>query len=247
MKKERYYLLDGLRGITLLSMVAYHGMFDLVELYGVPVSWFWKTPGYVWQQSICWTFIILSGFCWRLGRSPLRRGLMISGCGLVITAVTFIFMPSEKILFGILTFIGAAMLALIPLSKVLEWIPAWSGLVCSAGLFFLTRNVNKGWWGFENIRFGRVPTVFYQGKIMTFLGFPEVGFFSGDYFSFVPWIFLYLCGYFLYDMVMHYDLVQRFLRCHAGFLEWVGRHTLLIYMLHQPVLMLMIDFCMNRW
>ena len=36
-KKERYHLLDGLRGITLISMILYHGMFDLVELYGVSV------------------------------------------------------------------------------------------------------------------------------------------------------------------------------------------------------------------
>lgn len=150
--KERYDLLDSIRGIMLLSMIAYHGMFDLVEIYGLSVSWFWDTSGYVWQQSICWTFILLSGFCWNLGRRHLKRGLMISGGGLLVTAVTYLFMPSEKILFGILTFTGVAMLLLIPLSKVLEKIPAWMGLAGSILLFILTRNVNRGIWGFETLR-----------------------------------------------------------------------------------------------
>ncbi len=66
--KERYVLLDSIRGITLLSMILYHGMFDLVEIYGLHVPWFGDRPGYVWQQSICWIFILLSGFCWNLGK-----------------------------------------------------------------------------------------------------------------------------------------------------------------------------------
>ena len=78
-QQERYHLLDGLRGLTLVSMILYHGMYDLVELYGVSVGWFFRTPGYIWQQSICWTFILLSGFCWRLGKEPLKRGLLKIG------------------------------------------------------------------------------------------------------------------------------------------------------------------------
>lgn len=241
MKRERFYLLDGLRGLTLLSMIAYHGMFDLVELYGISVDWFWKMPGYIWQQSICWTFILLSGFCWSLGSKPLRRGLTVSAGGLVITAATFFFMPSERILFGILTFTGAAMLAMIPLSKALGRIPAWAGLMGSGILFFLTRNVNEGYWGFETLILGSVPGGFYRGAFMTFLGFPEPGFFSGDYFSFVPWFFLYLCGYFLYRAWTGHEMIERILRKRAGFLEWIGRNSLLIYMLHQPILMAVLE------
>lgn len=241
MTDRRYHLLDALRGLTLLSMIAYHGMFDLVELYGVPVSWFWDTPGYVWQQSICWTFILLSGFCWRLGSHPLKRGLTVSACGLVITAVTFAFMPSERILFGILTFTGAAMLLLVVLHPVIHRLPAWAGLLVSLFLFVLTRNVNEGYWGFERLILGAVPGSYYQGLFMTFWGFPEPGFFSGDYFSVFPWIFLYLCGYFLYGILMEREGVRQFLRIRAGFLEWIGKHSLIIYMLHQPVLMLVFE------
>ena len=241
-RKGRLHLLDAFRGLTLLSMIAYHGMFDLVEIYRVPVLWFFQTPGHVWQQSICWMFILLSGFCWRLGKAPLKRGLVISGGGLLITVVTHVFMPSERILFGILTFTGAAMLILIPLSKGLDRIPAFAGLLGSGLLFFLTRNVNQGYFGFESLVLGRVPAGFYQGFFMTALGFPETGFFSGDYFSFFPWIFLYLCGYFLYGVLMDSQTAGQFLRRQTiSVLEWIGRHSLLIYLLHQPVLMLVLE------
>lgn len=235
--RERYHLLDGLRGLTLLSMIAYHGMFDLVEIYGISVSWFWKTPGYLWQQSICWTFILLSGFCWQLGSRPGKRGLVISAGGLLVTAVTFLLMPSERILFGILTFTGAAMLALIPLSGILRQIPTGIGLAGSGLLFFLTRNVNQGFWGFEFFRPEQVPSCFYRGPVTAFLGFPPPGFFSGDYFSFFPWIFLYMCGYFLYRILMASEPVKQFLKFRTGPLEWIGKHSLMIYLLHQPVLM----------
>lgn len=243
--RMRYHLLDGLRGLTLISMIIYHGLFDLVELYGVSIRWFFQTPGYVWQQSICWTFILLSGFCWRLGRIPWRRGILISACGLVITMVTHFFMPSERILFGILTFTGAAMLLLIPVSGVLQRMSQKAGLLASAFLFFLTRNVNSGYLGFENIRLGKVPGVFYRGIVSAGLGFPAPGFFSGDYFSLFPWLFLYLCGFFLYGTVMEQNAVKRMLCRRAGFLEWIGCHSLEIYMLHQPVLMLILECFFN--
>lgn len=240
-EKERYHLLDGLRGVTLISMILYHGMFDLVVLYGVSAPWFFRTPGYVWQQSICWTFILLSGFCWRLGRAPWKRGLLISACGLLVTAVTFVFLPSERILFGILTFTGAAMLALAPAERFLRKLPQQAGLVAGAVLFFVTRNVNSGQLGFESLVLGRVPDRFYHGLFSAALGFPAPGFFSGDYFSFIPWIFLYLCGYFLYGILMGRESVRRVFCRRAGFAEWIGRHSLLLYMLHQPALMLILE------
>lgn len=240
-KKERYHILDGLRGLTLISMILYHGMFDLVVLYDVPVPWFFRTPGYLWQQSICWIFILLSGFCWRLGRVPWKRGILISLCGLLITVVTFVFLPSERILFGILSFTGAAMLALIPLTGILQKVQPHAGLLFSALLFFLTRNVNSGYLGFESVVLGEVPNVFYQGLLTAAVGFPAPGFFSGDYFSFIPWIFLYLCGYFLYGILMEKESMKRLLCRRAGFLEWIGRNSLFLYMLHQPLLMLILE------
>ena len=59
----RYALLDELRGLDLVSMMLYHGCWDLVNLFGIQADWYYSLPGHLWQQSICWVFILLSGFC----------------------------------------------------------------------------------------------------------------------------------------------------------------------------------------
>ena len=80
-QSKRLALPDCIRGLTLISMIAYHGIWNLVWLYGMDWQWYRGLPGYIWQQSICWTFLLLSGFCWSMGRQPLRRGLTVFGGG----------------------------------------------------------------------------------------------------------------------------------------------------------------------
>ena len=84
--RRRIAALDALRGLTLLSMIAYHTCWDLVYLFRMDWDWYRGTGAYIWQQSICWTFILLSGFCWSMGRQPLRRGLTVFACGWIVTA-----------------------------------------------------------------------------------------------------------------------------------------------------------------
>ena len=74
MAKVRYAGLDTLRGVTLVSMMAYHACWDLVYIFGMDWDWYGSFGAYLWQQSICWTFILLSGYCVQLGRHRLRRG-----------------------------------------------------------------------------------------------------------------------------------------------------------------------------
>ena len=73
----RYALLDELRGLDLVSMMLYHGCWDLVNLFGIQADWYYGLPGHLWQQSICWVFILLSGFCVQLGHHTLRRGAQL--------------------------------------------------------------------------------------------------------------------------------------------------------------------------
>ena len=62
-------------------------------------------------------------------------------------------------------------------------------------------------------------------------------FHSSDYFPLIPWMFLYLCGYFLWRAVGHRRRVMEKLKPGFAPLAFLGRHSLLIYLLHQPVLM----------
>jgi len=226
--------LDTLRGATLLSMTAYHACWDLVYIFGADWPWYHGAGAYLWQQSICWTFILLSGYCWSLGRHRLRRGLLSFGGGALVSLATLLAMPEAPILFGVLTFLGSAALLLIPLERVLRRVPAWAGLGGSFGLFLLLRDVNRGFLGFEGIRLAALPAWLYHDLGTAFLGFPPEDFFSTDYFSLFPWLFLFLTGYFLYRALEG--------RARGRVWEWsvpvvsaMGRHSLVIYLLHQPL------------
>lgn len=246
--KQRYEYLDVIRGITLLSMIFYHGVWDLVYIADYSWEWFDSGFAYIWQQSICWTFILLSGFCWSMGRSRLRRGLIIFGAGLLVSAATIFFLPQQMVLFGVLTMLGSSMLIMIPLNKLLSAMPATGGLVFSIVLFVLTRNVNRGSLGFEGLSILALPESWYdKGYLMTFVGFMDKDFCSTDYFSIIPWFFLFTSGYFLFRLINNKGLLEKSFR--TGFakipafltpLSFMGRHSLFIYLIHQPTIYVLI-------
>ena len=231
----RYALLDELRGLDLISMMFYHGMWDLVFLFGLPVQWYQDKPGYIWQQTICWIFILLSGFCVPLGHKTARRAAEVFGAGALVTLVTWALMPADLVLFGVLTFLGSAMLLTALARPLLDRVPAGVGLAVSAALFFLTRNVNQGFLGFEGLLLAPVPAGFYANTLTAFLGFPQPGFYSTDYFSLIPWLFLFWAGFFLHKVVGRENM-EPLRRSICPPLGWMGRHSLLLYLLHQPVI-----------
>ena len=157
---DRYALLDELRGLDLVSMMLYHGCWDLVNLFGIQADWYYGLPGHLWQQSICWVFILLSGFCVQLGHHTLRRGAQVFGAGALVTAVTLLFMPEDRVIFGVLTLLGSAMLLTGLLEKPLRRIPPAAGFAISAVLFALTRNVSAGYLGFGSLRLWLPQTLY---------------------------------------------------------------------------------------
>ena len=235
--KKRLHFLDALRGFLMINMIAYHGMWNLVYLFGVKAQWYSGTTKYLWQQFICWSFILLSGFCWNFSRNHLKRGMLVFGGGAIVSLVTCLLMPENRILFGVLTCIGSCMLLLIPLEKLLKKLPSGLGLALSFGLFFLLRNCPKGSLGFEKLVLCDLPATFYRNNLTAYLGFPQPGFFSTDYFSVIPWIFLFVAGYFLHRVLEDQNLNEKlFAKGNVPVLNWIGRHSLIVYLLHQPIL-----------
>lgn len=236
-KKPRLHLLDAIRGFLLLNMIAYHGIWNLVYLFGVRADWYTGRAGYLWQQFICWSFILLSGYCWSMSRSHLKRGLLVFGGGAVVSLVTCVLMPESRILFGILTCIGSCVLLLIPTEKLLRKIPAGIGAALGFLLFLLLRNCPDGSLGFEGWIICDLPRWLYRNHLTAYVGFPHPGFYSTDYFSLLPWFFLFVTGYFLHRVTSRKGLdVRLFARGQVPLLNWLGCHSLLVYLLHQPLL-----------
>ena len=234
MENKRYPILDSLRGLILISMIAYHSVWDIVYIFGEKWSWYKSDLAYAWQQSICWSFILLSGFCWSFGKVKWKRGVTVFVAGLVISLVTMVAMPENRILFGVLTLLGSCMLLMIPLECILRHMKPMVGLVTTFVLFLLVRNVNEGYLGFGNIRLA-LPQSWYANLLTAYLGFPTGAFRSADYFSMIPWLFLFVTGYFLYRVFYERKLLTYLNIGKNKVLERFGKHSLLLYMLHQPL------------
>ncbi len=237
MRQERYWEIDLVRGIAVVTMIIFHAAFDL-NFFGVlPLnvsSGFLRMLAYLTAS----TFILLVGVSFTIsyarssrrlaGRDLtlkyVRRGLTIFGYGLIITVVTWYFLPSVYIVFGILHFIGAAIL-IAPLFVRLD---AEKLIVASIACLlagYVTNTVTGPW-----------P--------LLWLGIHPASFTSLDYVPLLPWFGLVLVGMALGSM--YYPDGRR------GFplavaepaftrpLSFLGRHSLFIYFLHQPVILLAI-------
>lgn len=234
-RSGRLHALDSLRGLTLLSMIDYHAMWDVVYLFGVSVPWYHSAGAEIWQQSICWTFILLSGFCHALGHHPVRRGITVTAASVLVTAVTLVFMPDSAIVFGVLTLIGLSMLLCVPVGKWTEHLPAPVCAAVSFAVFLVTKHAPAGGLSLFGKTFCRLPDAWYKNLFTALLGFPADDFFSTDYFPLIPWFFLYLTGFFLFRIAKKYDLLRFLKTPKIPVLAWLGRHSLIVYMLHQPV------------
>jgi hypothetical protein len=128
--------------------------------------------------------------------------------------------------------VGCAVLLTIPLERGLERLPPILGLVLCFGLFLLFRHVDAGFLGPF-----RLPEGLYRFRPLAPLGFPDPLFRSSDYFPLLPWYFLFLCGWFLGKLFRKNKGWQTAATVRIPLLSALGRKTVWVYLLHQPVLM----------
>lgn len=230
--KKRVWELDAFRGLCIIGVVIVHFVYDLVDLYKIVD---WTYPGWFafvkdWGGIL---FLLLSGICVTLGSRSVRRGLIVFLCGMVCTAVTFGMYKLELagksiiIYFGVLHCLGICML-LWPTYKTMSW---WAlllhGLVLSIlGLYL------------DHLITGRILST--TDHWLMPLGFYWQGFASSDYFPLLPNM-----GYFLLGAAIGktaYRKKESLMPKISGknpilrSLQFCGRHSLWIYLLHQPVL-----------
>ncbi len=217
-KKTRIWELDALRGLFILCVILVHLIYDLqvwLEL-DLPLPKLY----HIIQDNGGILFVLLSGICVTLGSRSIRRGLFVLLCAMCISLVTAIFAPEEIILFGVLHLLGICMI-LYPLYRKL---PTWLIGVIALILICL------GFW-FTTLR--------VESHYLFPLGLIYEDFFAGDYFPLFPNL-----GYFMMGVVLGRTLYRKketlFPRFPAQaavvrFFSFCGRHSLWIYLIHQPV------------
>lgn len=235
----RWHLLDALRGFTLISMIIFHFLYDVLIIYGRFPSWLDGILPNIWQQCICWTFIILSGIVFHFSRSHWKRGLITNFWGFLITLVTVFVLPEESIWFGILNLIGSATLLTVLLQPLLSRLPWKAGLISAIFLFLLCQQVPRRYLGCYTFRLIRLPEQWYRWFAGAWLGFPPANFVSSDYFPLIPWLFVFWIGYYIFPFLKNASFKQALSWTPLPFLSLIGRKTLWIYLLHQPALMLL--------
>lgn len=234
--KTRYYLIDAIRAVTMISMIAFHGFYDYIVFSGTKID-FHHGFVFYWEQSICWTFILISGMCRCIGHKSLRRGLIVSGCGLATTLFTYFVLPDELIIFGVLTCIGACMLLCIPLEKLIDKVNPIAGMTVSFLIFAIIKNMPQGFIGFFNLRLADIPRSLYANVFTAFLGLPSPTFHSADYFPIFPWFFLFLTGCFLWKTIdKKIPKAKEILTFKVPFLSAFGKYSLFVYVVHQGIL-----------
>ena len=225
---KRIWELDAFRGICILGMVIVHFIYDLTDLYGI-IRWDAPTLFSFVQNWGGLLFLLLSGICATLGSRSVRRGIIVFACGMICTAVTvgmYLLNMADKyiiIYFGVLHCLGLCMILWAAFKKLPTWCMGLLGVaMVILGFWFQTFRVEATW--------------------LFPLGLLNRGFASSDYFPLFPNL-----GYFLLGSVLGRILYKNkqtllpqvntqtpILR----FLGFCGRQSLLIYLLHQPILSL---------
>lgn len=183
----------------------------------------------------------------RLSRNTIKRGFIVLGAGLIITLFTAVIMPlfgfeGSKIYFGILHCLGSCMIITGLLMPIINKINYKLGAVISAFLFIFTYGINT-----RTMLFGliKLPDALYQYDFLAPIGIYSNNFKSADYFSIIPWLFVFLFGAFIGKLAKDENLPKFMYKQRSKFLCTVGKNSLWVYILHQPaiyLIMLIIAF-----
>lgn len=230
----RFGELDLIRGIAVVSMVIFHGCQDysLLKLGRSLEGDLFRG----WQQATAILFLALFGVAayldyWRHGsgtragfRRRLRKGGLLFGWGTLITFITFLYLGEGFVTFGILHLMGVSSVLLFPLLPFKYLNLTVGAVIIIAGSFLEGLRFNFAW--------------------LAWLGLIPAGFNSVDYFPIAPWFGYILIGVFLGHLL--YPGGEPRFKLLGGnpmfkSVSFLGRHSLLIYLIHQPLLLAIID------
>ncbi len=228
MKIERIHWIDSLRGIAIVMMVIFHFAFNLdyLDIKSIALySGFWL----VFVRIIQFLFLGLVGVSLYLSyqnqktyRSflhfQMKRAVKLFAVALLITVVTYFVVPEAYIRFGVIHFISVAI---------------------AIGALF--------------VRFPRVLTVLMilipipaalfseivlNTPLLLPIGIVPRGFFTVDYFPLFPWLSIVFAGIVAAYLLDYFKLLKNaFYSKRLVFLEKIGKKSLWIYLIHQPILL----------
>ena len=231
---NRFWEVDLLRGIAIILMIIFNYSFalyylNIFTLNGGFLYW------YVFPRFIGGMFIFIAGLSLTLSYSQMKdkeinkkfftRGLKIFGLGILITIITFLTFPEAFIIFGILHFIGVSII-LGQFFLRFKKLNLFLGLLIMALGFYL-----------QELRF--------DFSWLLWLGFVPKNFYTFDYWPILPWFGVTLLGIFFGESLYkngkrNFKIKDLSNLSIVKVLAFLGRKSLTIYLIHQPLLILIL-------
>jgi uncharacterized membrane protein len=223
--RTRIGAVDALRGAALCLMIVYHFAFDL-RVYGITRSDFehdalWLT----FRALIVTSFMALVGVSLVLAEHAhstrvhfWRRVAIIAACACVVSLASFLAFRQTFIYFGILHAIAVASVLAPPLvRRPREALPIGAAFVARGVLWSHSR---------------------FAARWLSWIGFVTQKPTTEDYVPLAPWAGVVALGIAVGDQLARngFRALAPFGRAPA-WLRWLGRHSLLVYMIHQPILL----------
>ncbi|MFC1599711.1 heparan-alpha-glucosaminide N-acetyltransferase [Patescibacteria group bacterium] len=224
---KRFWEIDFLRGLAIIAMIIFHVVFDLDYFSILKIdtnNLFWT----IFRVSIFSLFFLLVGVSLSLSHSKnkkfldyLKRGLKIFFWGMMITLTTVIFMQQGYVLFGVLHFIGFSIILAYPFLKFSYLNLIFAVPIILVGLYLFNFYFDFQW--------------------LLWLGLKPHHFQTVDYFPLLPYFGIILIGIFLGKKL--YSNHNRMFKLKDSpkqpimkFFEFLGKKSLFIYLLHQPII-----------
>ena len=225
-KKKRIEIIDALRGLAVVLMVIHHLLYNLTAFLEAP-EWLFTNPVFdILHLIFAGLFIFLSGVSSRFSRGNVERGAIVIVFAVIITYVTY--RMEMPIWFGILHLLGFSMIFFGLTQKLWDIIPRKISPVIFITLIAVSAITTA------YITITSESTVLCDA--LNILGWPQPDFYSYDYFPFLPWIFVFLLGTWAGIYIRDRKLPNWFYEIKPPIFPAIGRRSLLIYILHQPVL-----------
>lgn len=215
-ERKRIDFFDLWRSLAIVLMLAYHLLYDL-RLFGVVDADVLSSP---WAHMLQWlsaaSFFLISGAVSRYSQNGFKRGLIVLVCGMLVSLVMYVM--AQPVQFGVLHALGTLMIAYAALSPNLP-LPqkAWFPLFCIA-VFAATAYIGAH--------------IHVETELLLPLGLHWDDFLSGDYYPLLPWGMAFAAGVWLGSRLEGTRLLSL---SFPRILTFAGRHSLVIYLLHQPL------------
>ncbi|MFA4956394.1 MAG: heparan-alpha-glucosaminide N-acetyltransferase [Candidatus Methanoperedens sp.] len=228
LEQERIQAIDLIKGIDIVFMVLfnYSVTLDYFRLIPIPSNYLYR---YIFPISIASIFIFMSGVTSyisyekhkeKLTRKYFTRGIKLLFFATLITLFSSVFVPQYTIFFGILHFFAVS-------SFLIPFFIKYNKLNLIAGVSIILSGVY-------------LQQQTFNFSYLSWLGFIPETLSTFDYFPLIPWFGVMLLGVYYGRYIIEKTVNIRFKGKNSSIFTFLGKHSLTVYLVHQPALILLL-------